>query len=436
MRTTWIPAIAALALVACNRAEDRKPDVARTDATPPAAIDGPPTTPPAPATPVPVGAAEKLIPVEAAMLAHVDLQGLSGSPLWAANRSLMDADPEVKKQLDALATCNMPLAGFKSLDLGVGADGLNVAAIVTGAGVGNVENLKCLEKQLTGEKFDVEEKDGRTRLVLDGGEAYGIPVADDTLAFVTRAWEMSVMDLVGGKGTPAREGALKDVLAQADTSKHVWFAGTVPPQVAALAATVPGGFSGMKSVSGSLDLNAGLALVLSFGMESADKASTTLAAVQKQFTDVKPMAGLLGVPATVVDKVRFAAKGDAVTMTASLTMDEITTMKASMDRARGDAAGAPPVNPALPGPVKSAPSIGTPPDGAPAVQPGPNADLPGDKLGAANDPTRSGDPPGSMQSGARKTPGSTSPTGASPTATGNGVPASDAASKQAGGGAK
>ena len=350
MRTTTTAIlVACVALAACNQPENKPADAkvaTRTDAKTTAGTPTdapPPVTPPTTAIPTaPTGAAsDKFIPADAALLAHIDIKGLAGSPLWAHNKALMDADPEVKKQMDDFSACGMPFEGFNSVDIGVGPEGKDVALVATGAGVGKVENLRCLEKKGDNKGWKVEDAaDGKARLVFDNGEAYGHLVDDNTIAIATKAWDPTVIGLIGGTGTSVRDGGLKDVLAQADQSKPVWFAGNLPPQLAALATSAPGmnSMAGLKSVAGSLDLSAGLGLVLAFGMENADKAKTTLAEVQKQFASVKPMAGMLGIPATAVDSVKFDAKDAAVTMTASLTMDEINTMAAAMNKANGGAA--------------------------------------------------------------------------------------------------
>lgn len=351
MRITTIALLATcVVLAACNnQPNDGKVAGARTDAKPATGAVADPTTPATPTTPttpitapVAVGSADKLIPAEAALLAHVDMKGLSGSPLWAANKALMDSDPEVKKQMDAFTACNMPFNGFRTVDIGVGAEAKNIAVVATGGGIGKAENLRCLQDKLKDNQWKLEDvAGGKPRLVFDNGEAFGYLVDDDTLAIATKAWDGAVTGLMAGKGTSVRDGGLKDVLARADQSKHVWFAGNLPPQLAAMATAQPGmsGMAGLKSVAGSLDLSAGLGLVLAFGMENADRAKASLAEVQKQFASVKPMAGMLGIPMTAVDKVTFAANDAAVTMTASLTMDEINAMSSAMKAGPGGAPG-------------------------------------------------------------------------------------------------
>jgi len=315
MRITTTALLATcVVLAACNKADpkpnDGKVTDGRTDAKPASGAVTDPTTPATPTTPtattVVPGSADKLIPADAALLAHIDLKGLSGSPLWASNKPLLDADPEVKKQFDASAACNMPFDGFRSVDIGVGTDAKNIAIVVSGGGIGKAENLRCLQDKLQDNQWKLEDvAGGKPRLVFDSGEAYGYLVDDDTLAISTKAWDGAVTSLMAGKGTSVRGGGLKDVLAQADQSKHVWFAGNLPPQLAAMATAQPGmsGMAGLKSVAGSLDLSAGLGVVLAFGMENADRAKASLAEVQQQFASVKPMAGMFGIPATVVDKV-------------------------------------------------------------------------------------------------------------------------------------
>lgn len=325
--------------LACN-----KPDPAATSdgATKSATPADPKVTPeiakdapPAPITPPPSvassgGTGERLVPADAALLAHVDMLGLSGSPLFAANKAAMEADPDGKKQLDALTTCNIPLTGIRALDIGVGADGQAVTVVVTGGGVGKLENLRCLKDKLGGSDWKIDEQDGKARLVFGAGEGFGHPVDDDTLAIASQDWDAALLDRIAGKGSSVRDGALKDILPQADASKHVWFAGKLPPELAALASAGVAGMAGLRSVAGSLDLSTGLGLTLNFGLESPEKAKATLADVQAQFDNVKGMAPLFGVPSSAVSKVAFTSKDASVIMTAALTMDEINALSAAV----------------------------------------------------------------------------------------------------------
>ena len=375
---------ACVLLAACGKSDSDRSD-ARASDTKPVATDTKlvataPVTPPAPRS-VP-SATDKLIPADAALLAHVDIQRLARSPLWAANHSLMDADPEVKKQLAALAACNMAFDGLRSLDIGVAADGLNFAIVATGTGIGKPENLQCLRARSDSKDWtlDAAGPNGRPRLVADNSEAFGHSVDDDTMAFASKNWDASVLGLLTGTGTSVRDGLLKDVLAQADQSQAVWFAGNLPPQLAALATAAPGmqSMSGLKSIAGSLDLSAGLGLVLAFGLDNAERARTTLAQVQQQFASVKPAASLLGIPGTAVDKVSFSTRDAQVTMTASLTMEEINAMTTNMRRAAAAPSGPlgtvpPPIDQGK-DPTRDAPSPGTtnttpPPTTSPTASP-------------------------------------------------------------------
>lgn len=342
--------LAASTVAACSKPADPAADATKSAAPGDgkgaalAPKEAPPPAPIQPPAPVASGASgERLVPGDAALLAHVDMQGLHGSPLFAANKAALEADPEGKKQLDALTACNVPLAGVRALDIGVGADGQAVSVIVTGAGVGKPENLRCLKDKLGGSDWKLEEQDGKSRLVFGQGEAFGYLVDADTLAIASKDWDAALADRIAGKGSSVRDGALKDILPQADASKHVWFAGKLPPELAALASAGVAGMAGLRSVAGSLDLSTGLGLSLSFGLESPEKAKTTLADVQAQFDNVKGMAPLFGVPSSAVAKVGFTSKDSSVIMTASLTMDEINALStavgqltAGMDQAADD----------------------------------------------------------------------------------------------------
>jgi hypothetical protein len=373
MRTTTTALLAASVLVAaCGKSDQSKPEAVSdtkvvTPAPPPAPVPSPHVVP---------SDTDRLIPADAALLAHVDIKRLAQSPLWTANRSLMDADPEVKKQLESLAACNIAFDGLRSLDIGVAADGMNFAIVAAGTGIGKPENLRCLRARSDSKDWTLEDAgpNGRPRLAATHGEAIGHSVDDDTMAFASQHWDAAVLGLLAGTGTSVRQGMLKDVLAQADQSQPVWFAGNLPPQLAALATAAPGmqSMSGLKSIAGSLDLSAGLGLVLAFGMDNAERARVTLAEVQKQFAGVKPVASVLGIPATAVDKVSFSARDASVTMTASLTMDEIKAMTAAMRSAGTAPAGPPGAPPARDGarnPAAPGPSPTTSPATAPATAP-------------------------------------------------------------------
>lgn len=330
--------IAASLVTACTKPADPATDATKagdtksTELVAPVAKDAPPLPPNSPITAPPASgvSGERFVPAQAALLAHVDIQGLAGSPLFAANKAAMEADPEGKKQLEALTACNVPLAGMRALDIGVGSDGSSLGVVVSGGGVGKLANLRCLKDKLGGTDWQIEEKDGKARLVFGPGEAFGHLVDDDTLAIASKDWEPALLDRIAGKGSSIRDGELKDILAQADIGKHIWFAGKLPPELAALASAGVAGMAGLRSVAGSLDLSTGLGLALSFGLESPEKARATLADVQAQFDNVKGMAPLFGVPSSAVDKVKFTSQDASVVMTASLTMDEINALSTAV----------------------------------------------------------------------------------------------------------
>jgi len=342
MRTITLALLIA-ASVACNKpdpAADASKSGTAQSASPGAEApsDAPPPTTIKPPPPPARGAADRLVPGDAALLAHIDMQGLGGSPLWAANKAVLDADPEFTKQMDSFSACNMPFSGLRGLEIGVGSDGQDVAIVVSGAGVGKPDNLRCLQGRLNTGDMKVEEQDGNTRVVFAGGERFGHPAGDDTIVITTRAWDDAVLGLIAGKGSSVRDGELKDILAAADQSKHIWFAGRLPPELAALASAGVASMAGLRSIAGSLDLSAGLGLTLAFGMASPEQAKTTLGDVQTQFDTVKPLAGMFGVPLSAVDKVKFTTKDASVVMTAALTMDEINALSAALNQL--NAAGA------------------------------------------------------------------------------------------------
>ncbi|MGB1276286.1 MAG: hypothetical protein ACPG77_11105, partial [Nannocystaceae bacterium] len=110
-----------------------------------------PESQPKPNTPglsEPVSGVCEQLPGDAKMLAHVDLQGVGGSPLWARNRARMAKEPDTRRTLEAMEACKIPFAGLKSLDLALAPQSHQTAIVVRGAGVGDPTNLSCIRTQL------------------------------------------------------------------------------------------------------------------------------------------------------------------------------------------------------------------------------------------------------------------------------------------------
>lgn len=279
---------------------------------------------PVAATGGPVAGPTKLIPDSATVMAHIDLQAIAKTKYWQDAMKLSQANPDFKKQMDALNGCNIKPEGLKSVTIGTDAKD-KVAAVLAGDGVGKVENLECMVNKLKEEGEEgasIADKDGKKILLLeqDGEKMEGHPIDENTLVFTQEAWAPEVTKLAGGDGTAAVEGKLATVVGRTDTSKAVWFAAhsgawADNPMAAGQA-------KDLLDVGGTVDFTSGVALTLAIASTNADKAKE----LKTGLDAMMPQAAVLGVPKVVTDKLKIEQKDAIVTATLALTDEEVASL--------------------------------------------------------------------------------------------------------------
>jgi hypothetical protein len=338
----------------------------------------------------------KLVPDQASVIAGIDMKGLSGSQAYKDNKAMLEQDKQAKEMLDAAKACNLDPEQFGSVTMGMDPSSDNVVVVVKGAGVGNAENLTCIQgkiKEKVGQDpWTMEDKEGKKVLTIAGGEGTGYLVDDNTLAVASKGWAGPVKQLIDGKGTAAVDGGLKDIYGACDHGKHIWVQGKIPADAAAKLKGTPG--EPIKDFCATIDLSAGLALALRAGTDSEESAKKIQEEAQKQFDGMKGMAGAMGIPQGVVDSVKLAASGNALTVAASVSNEDMKTLQEKMGAMMGGMMGGGPPPGPPPGmpPGMDAPPPGAPPPGAPPPgAPPPGAPPAGDAPPAA--PPPGGAPP-------------------------------------------
>ncbi len=269
----------------------------------------------------------KLIPEAATVVGGVDIAGAVKSSAYTKNKEMIEKG-EGKEMLDAATACNVPLDKWKNITFGADPKTNGFAAVVNADGIGNEKNLECINgkiKEKSGkEPWKVEEKDGKKVLTMGDGNV-GYIVNEGSIVVVSKDWAAGVKDLIDGKGKSVFDGALKDVIGRADTGKTMWIAGNVPTEMLKGSPV-----DGAKDGAASIDLSGGLALAASIGFGSADDATKKKDELQKQFDQMKGLAGTFGVPQSVVDSVKIDASGSAVTFSAKASDDDLDKIKAGV----------------------------------------------------------------------------------------------------------
>jgi hypothetical protein len=319
----------------------------------------------------------KLIPEQATIMAGIDVGGLLKSKLYADNKAIAESQAGYKEVVEAAKACNLdPEKAITSVLVGTDAkDGVSV--VITGTGIGDEKNLTCIAdkaKEKNGGKvpFTIADEGGKKALKFDDGTGYIVDAG--TVVIASKSWAAAVKDLVDGKGKAAVDGPHKDLFTRADQSRHIWFAGVAPEQLAGMAKAQ--GQVDVKDFSGSIDLSDGLGVKLAAGLGSAEQAS----GLKKKADEALPMAkmglAMVGLPATVADTVKIDAKDTLLSFEISLSASDLKTLQekaGGLGGLVGGGAGGPPpsAEPAIPPPAAPADPAAAPaaPPADPAAAP-------------------------------------------------------------------
>ncbi len=268
----------------------------------------------------------KYIPESATVVGGVDLAGIQGSKLWKDQfKGLVES--KGKKNLDVMAACNLGLDKWKSVTVGMTADGGKdkIALVVVADGIGKKENLECAHGKFKesegGEDPWTVAEDGKVLQLSDeGGTAYVID--DNTIAVAGKDWAADVGTLIKGEGKSVLDGAMKDIIARADSGKHMWFAGVLPASMGGMASAQLGATP--KDVAGHIDLSSGVATHVSLGVATKEEAEAAKTKVEGLYNAaVKDMAKSQGMSDDTVNSVKFGTDGAAFTVDAKASDEDI-----------------------------------------------------------------------------------------------------------------
>ncbi|MEM7153409.1 MAG: hypothetical protein AAF799_11245 [Myxococcota bacterium] len=280
-------------------------------------------------------AAKRSIPDVATVVGGVDLAGLQSTGLWRKHSD--EVLREGKTTLDALQRCKLGLEHWRSVTFGLDPEGeLRFAAAIVAEGLGKASTLECAVREVaqsSGDKPWVIREGGKVVELDRGTLAYVID--DDTVLVVGMPWIPDVERLRDGKGRSAFDGELGRALQRTDTSKHVWFAGVVPAAAGKQLAAADPDSPKPKDIAAWLDLSDGVQFYAAVNVGSEDGAKKTQQTMEQQFSVLKGMATSFGVPAKVMESVKFDTSGPAVTATAKASEQDLETIVTRLQGARG-----------------------------------------------------------------------------------------------------
>jgi hypothetical protein len=347
-------AMAMAASLACDRGGDeeapppekQQEPVAETPEKPAEEEKADPPQAAAKEAPAPVAKAEELAPKPAAagkeLLAYVpesaklvlvaDPKAVGRSSLFAQSSDFVDKlhNSRIGAVGAAAKACGVGIDMWSSL-LVAGAGDSELSLIGARAtGIGKKETVQCLADRVNalGEpgKWTVSEEDGRVTFQVEGREDRGIAAADDVLLMVGKDYVDEVNAILAGTGKSAADGSLGKLVRGVDRSKHVYFAGHAPPDMA------QGPFTNMQHLSGTIDFSSGLALAISVEYSDAATAETSAQTFGQLFEMTRDRATAIGIPAAVMSTVKIETKGAAVFARASASKADLEAIATAFQK--------------------------------------------------------------------------------------------------------
>lgn len=274
---------------------------------------------------------EQLVPDGATGLVSIDAKALVQTELYTSTKAVAAGLlSEDAKPGDALGTvrdeCGVDLEKADSIVIGFDLISKNGMGAIRTANVGKADALRCVEKTLRGGEgaptWGIGESDGKTTITIDGGRFQGWAMDDDTLVLSSAGWSQAVHARIKGESKGAVDNSLKEAVALADRSKHIWFAGEVPAIMESFLTDTPA--SGLRRIAGSLDGTKGLDI--SVALELSDEASAkALEEVGRaQLEQLKGVALVQGVPQEILDTFVLEADGAFLRSSISLSAGAAT----------------------------------------------------------------------------------------------------------------
>ena len=285
------------------------------------------------------------LPGDTAVAFHIDFKRMAASPIWAEAKKAAETDPENVKRMAAFAKCGISfdglsaLAGPATLTVGMVGDEQG-AGVLHMASAGKKDFVDCLVNAIKAEEKDADIKmgefEGQDVLEIED-DGIGFLVPDDHLVITPKEHAAAIKSVLFDGAANASTGSLPGLVAKVAPNQAMWFVADV---TAMKDAPKGGPMAGLQSAVGGVDISAGLAVKADLTFADAAQASKTQAAISQQWNQVKPMSAAIGVPPETANKVSIKATDAVVTVSVSLTADELAKIGASINAMTQSAAAA------------------------------------------------------------------------------------------------
>jgi hypothetical protein len=256
-------------------------------------------------------------------------------------------DPDDKATYAAMRECGLTINLMRRMTMG-GEEKKGGMAIIDGKGIGEKSKAECMAKWLEkekGHKYETQDGDGFTQMKRVGDDALLYLVGSDRIIFTDSKYAEKVEAMIAGKGAKAVDGSLAPALALADKSATIMGVMAVSEEERAKMGPDAAAFKEMTGAAFAGSPNGdGVKFDVKIGLPDAAKAEAAKGLMSRKFDEIKPMAGMFGIPPNVANGVVFAVDGSAATASMSLSAADLEQLKkvAEAQAAGMPAGGMPP----------------------------------------------------------------------------------------------
>ena len=270
--------------------------------------------------------ASQLVPKDATIVVGFELKALSDSPIGPAIASSMSTDPETKGMFDGFQNCEINLDSLHGLVAGSFASE-TFMAVIESPGLGDEGVVRCLEKELgkaTGEGSGliVFETKGDVRIVPQEDGGHLIILNKNTIVIADAPWDTEIMAAIESPEKRNTDSAMASLIKDAGEGTDVWLAVTLGPAERQEFAEVPGSNS-LDGVLIKVGLSDGVKLDASLAFSEETDAGQFRTAVPAMIEMAKPELPASGMPADLLDSLKFAGEGKQVTATWNVKGDAL-----------------------------------------------------------------------------------------------------------------
>lgn len=286
------------------------------------------------------------VPASARVVIGADPARLAGSPLMErAGRLMLEREPAISERIARLAEgCVFDWrTQIKSLHLVLTDDAPQVMMVATGALV-ETELARCVQANVGagGGSLTLTQVDGRSLYqVTEGDRVLYFAFGQADTIVLSAARELVIAAL--GTGAKVMDGALKDLIARADTHAPMWAVGKVDPAwsqrlVRLLHGTID---TPPKAFLGVVDPTDGLRAQLTAVMSSEDDAKVMESQLKPTLELISLVAQARGL-GPLAAKIEGTREGDGIRFGVALTAEEVKDLLSKVDTAPPPAQDAPP----------------------------------------------------------------------------------------------